>query len=186
MSSKRRADRQQTRSEVIDEFDLTNSVGLLMRRSRQHLWDLISPKLVEAGIRPRQFVIMHTVYRNPGMNQTELVRLTGIDRSTAAEVIARLVRRGFLSRSRTDTDQRANALHITGDGVDVLRAVIPEVSRSQAQFLEPLSSEERETFFHCLRILSGLPDTMVVSNEDRPGGKRGEATPTRRDGNEPG
>ena len=44
------------------------------------------------------------------MSQTQLAKLTGIDRSTLAELVARLLDQGYLQRRRTKDDGRTNAL----------------------------------------------------------------------------
>ena len=38
------------------------------------------------------------------LSQTDIVRITGIDRSTLADIVRRLVQRGYLQRKRTRTD----------------------------------------------------------------------------------
>jgi len=48
--------------------------------------------------------------------------MTGIDRSTLAEMVRRMLERGLLSRERTEKDARANAVAITGSGRKALRA----------------------------------------------------------------
>lgn len=51
------------------------------------------------------------------MSQTALVELTGIDRSTLADMVQRMLEKGLLSRERTtQEDQRANAVAISSAG----------------------------------------------------------------------
>ncbi len=46
---------------------------------------------------------------NEGLSQTDIVNLTGIDRSTLADIVRRLVKKGLLQRRRTKQDARAAA-----------------------------------------------------------------------------
>src|SRR3546814_19412818 len=93
-----------------------------------------------SGLTPRQFALMLAIYQNPGISQVELVRLTGIDRSTVAEMVARLIKRGLLVRQRTETDRRTNALAVTSEGEAQLRTAKPGVR-----------SEERRVGKECVR-----------------------------------
>ena len=70
----------------------------------------------EDGPTPRQFAVLLSVHQNPGVSQTDLVRTTGIDRSTLTEILRRLGRRGLIRRERQPEDRRTNALHLTEDG----------------------------------------------------------------------
>ena len=61
-------------------------------------------------VTPRQLAVLMTVAQNEGLNQSELVEGTGIDRSTLADIVRRLVERGLLHRRRTREDARAYAV----------------------------------------------------------------------------
>jgi DNA-binding MarR family transcriptional regulator len=64
----------------------------------------------------RQLVVLVAVSERDGLNQTELVERTGIDRSTLAEIIPRLVRKGLVQRRRSREDTRAKVLRLTDEG----------------------------------------------------------------------
>ena len=80
---------------------LFDTPGHLLRRAYQVAEDLYMQEVGDAGPTPRQFAVMLTIYQNEGLNQQDLVRLTGIDRSTMAEMVGRLIKRGWLTRRRT-------------------------------------------------------------------------------------
>jgi DNA-binding MarR family transcriptional regulator len=46
----------------------------------------------ERDLSPRQVAVLSTVGENEGLSQTDMVALTGIDRSTLADLVARLKR----------------------------------------------------------------------------------------------
>jgi DNA-binding MarR family transcriptional regulator len=50
---------------------------------------------------PRQLAVLVAVSESEGLNQTEVVEGAGIDRSTLAEIIRRLVRKSLLHRAAT-------------------------------------------------------------------------------------
>lgn len=134
---------------------LFDTPGHLLRRAYQVAEDLYAQEVDETGPTPRQYAVMLTVYQNRGLNQQDLVRLTGIDRSTMAEMVGRLIKRGWLKRRRTRHDQRAYALGITEDGQAVLTNSLGAVRRAQERILAPLPPARRAEFIDCLRILAG-------------------------------
>ncbi len=54
----------------------------------------------------RQFAVLLTVEEDEGLSQTDLVNMTGIDRSTLADMIGRMLKKDLLRRRRTDAMPR--------------------------------------------------------------------------------
>lgn len=148
----------------IDGYDLRGAPGHLIRRCQQRAVDLFVAEVGESGPTPRQFAILLSVRQNPGVNQTDLVRLTGIDRSTLTEILRRMAVRGWLRRARRPTDRRANALWLTPVGEAVLGRVFAAAERAQARILAPLAPADRATALRVLGRLAGLADTPRKSN----------------------
>lgn len=142
-------------ADALAAVDLAAMPGHLLRRCQQNAVELFVREVGEDGLTPRQFALLLTVYQHPGLMQTELVRLTGIDRSTLADVTQRLIARGFLVRRRTSRDQRANELYVSDPGASALGAALPGVLRAQERILSPLAGARRERFLDSLRALAG-------------------------------
>ena len=70
-------------------------------------------KPVSRELTKQQFTLLCALEQNDGASQTTLVEITGIDRSTLAEMVRRMLEKGLLSRERTEEDQRANAVAIS-------------------------------------------------------------------------
>ena len=88
----------------------------------------------------QQFTVLAAVEQNEGISQTDLVGLTGIDRSTLAEMIRRMIDKGLLDRERTESDQRANAVRIAAAGKKALRAARTANERVERALLASLSA----------------------------------------------
>ena len=144
----------------LADYRLTDAPGHLLRRCQQRAVELFNQEVGGAGPTPRQFAAMLTIYQNPGLNQTELVRRTGIDRSTIGDLVGRLVQRGWVERQRTDDDARANALSVTPDGVESLRRAVDAIDRTQARILDPLPEDQHPVLLNFLRRLADLPDDV--------------------------
>lgn len=109
---------------------------------------------------PRQFAVLYTVAQNEGLSQTSLVDKTGIDRSTLADIIRRMLKKGLLQRRRTKEDARAYAVRLTDEGWRMLKAAEPMAKRVDDRILSVLSSQERERFLQDLAKIVRTLGTM--------------------------
>jgi DNA-binding MarR family transcriptional regulator len=142
----------------LDSIDLRDVPGHLLRRAQQRAVELYWASVGEDGLRPPQFAVLLTIHRNPGLNQTELVQRTGIDRSTVADMIGRLAKRDLIRRARTETDQRANRLWITEAGVCALQRTAADAQAAQEHIMAPIPPEQRTQFLDLLKRLADLPE----------------------------
>ena len=72
----------------------------LLHRAGQCASDVFQGEMGEGDLTPRQYAVLVAVSQNEGLSQTDLVEITGIDRSTVAGIISRLIRKGLLDRKR--------------------------------------------------------------------------------------
>lgn len=115
----------------------------------------------EDGLTPRQYAVLVTVSQNEGLSQTHLVAQTGIDRSTLADIVRRMLKKGLLQRRRTREDARAYAVSLTDTGRDALKKAMPHTNRVDEKILAVLPSQNRERF---LRDLANIVETLGNSN----------------------
>jgi DNA-binding MarR family transcriptional regulator len=136
-------------------FDLSQSPSHLLRRCVQYANDLFSREPGASDLTKQQFTVLAAVERNEGMSQTELVTITGIDRSTLAEMIRRMIEKGLLDRERTETDQRANAVRIAATGKKALRSARMASERVERALLSGLAAADRTKFLKMLSTVVG-------------------------------
>ncbi len=141
-------------------YDLRKSPGHLLRRAQQYAQDLYASGVGADGPTARQFEVLHVVSKNEGLSQTDLVRATGIDRSTLADMIARMLGRGLLSRSRTKEDARANAVSITASGRRVLNSAMSGVGRAETATLNVLPKAQQSGFMKALSAYAEALDKL--------------------------
>lgn len=131
----------------------------LLHRASQCASDIFQEEIA-GDLTPRQFAILVTVAQNEGLSQTNLVERTGIDRSTLADVIRRMLKKGLLQRRRTREDARAYAVRLTDEGWRVLKRAEPLARRADEKLLSVLSTSERDRFVNGLKeIVRSLEDS---------------------------
>ncbi len=139
---------------MAKKFNLDDSPGHLLRRCQQYSFDLYSKEVGGGALTPRQFTVLSTVEQNEGLSQTDLVHKTGIDRSTLADMISRLLKRGLLARKRTEADQRANSVRITAAGRKALNAAMPSVRKAETALMAALPASKRADFLKNLKLIA--------------------------------
>jgi DNA-binding MarR family transcriptional regulator len=107
----------------------------------------------EGDLTPRQFAVLVAVSQNEGLSQTDLVEKTGVDRSTLADIVRRMLRKGLLQRRRTRDDARAYAVKLTEEGWRVLKAADPLARRVDDKILSALPNQQRERFLQDLTAI---------------------------------
>lgn len=125
----------------------------LLHRAGQCAGDVFQGEIGEASLTPRQFAVLLTVAQNEGLSQTDLVSKTGVDRSTLADIVRRMLKKGLLQRRRTKEDARAYAVRLTDEGRRVLRTCEPLAKRVDDRILEALPPKNRDQFLADLALI---------------------------------
>ncbi len=149
----------------INGFDLSQSPSHLLRRCVQYANDLFSHEPTAIDLTKQQYTVLVAVEQNEGVSQTDLVALTGIDRSTLAEMIRRMIEKGLLSRERTESDQRANAVRLAAGGRKALRGARAASDRVERALLSALPAGDRAKFS---RMLSAIVAAAEAGDMDAP------------------
>ena len=146
---------------------LETSAVHLLHRAGQRAGDIFADEMSRVKLTPRQYAVLVSVAEHEGLSQTGLVDRTGIDRSTLADIIRRMLRKGLLQRKRTKEDARAYSVRLTEEGRQLLDAAAPGASRSEERLLAALPSEQRVAF---LTALSAIVKSIGVSDVPEHGG----------------
>lgn len=122
------------------------SVAHLIHRAEQCAGDIFAKMTPEGQLTPRQFAILDEIADNPGISQTGLVDRTGIDRSTLADIVRRMLDKGLIQRERTAEDARAYAVKLTRKGTDARKKMKPLAQTVDKQLLAAVPKAHREIF----------------------------------------
>ncbi len=115
-----------------------------MRRAQQrHAAVWLSE--VSAEITSVQYAALEILQQTPGLNQRQLGDELDVDRSTIADLVARMVRNDLIERSDDPADKRSYVLFLTSAGkqqLTTLRPRVEEVERVLTARLTPGESME--------------------------------------------
>jgi DNA-binding MarR family transcriptional regulator len=133
------------------ELTLDRSASHLLHRALQLALDIYGAETGAGAITQRQFAVLAAAGARDGCTQSDLVKATGIDRSTLAELVGRLTSRGLIARERSASDGRANTVRLTDEGRSVLEGATPKVAAADARILGLLPAGKRDSFLKILR-----------------------------------
>ncbi|PSM39735.1 MarR family transcriptional regulator [Streptomyces dioscori] len=139
--------------------DLSTHPGHLARRLQQAHY-LLWNTMVSEEITSPQFAVLNALVAEPGLDQRTVGERVGLDRSTIAEVISRLGRRGLLDKVRDPQDGRRSLLRLTDDGGRVHRKLTVRTARMNQVFLAPLSGDEQALFFSLIQRVSDAAEGL--------------------------
>lgn len=137
---------------------LADSPSHLMHRALQLALDIYAEETGPGGLTQRQFAVLEAVSVKSGLTQTELVKATGIDRSTLADLVARMTTKGLLERERSALDARAKAVRLSPAGAEALEACRPKVLAADKRIMALLPKAKRDGFLDLLSELAAAAD----------------------------
>jgi DNA-binding MarR family transcriptional regulator len=152
--------RHQANPEMIMQKHARNGASLddlvihLLHRVAQRGDELFDKEVDGVDLTARQFTVLLAVAKSEDPSQTDVVEITGIDRSTIAEMIRRMAKKGLLQRRRSRKDARAYVVRLTPAGQRVLKTTEPQALRAGTAVLASLSSEQRKTFLEALKVIA--------------------------------
>ena len=126
---------------------LERSPSHLLHKALQRALDIYAEEFGAGAITQRQFAVLAAAAEHDGATQADLVRTTGIDRSTLADMATRMIAKGLLERERSTLDARANAVSLTDAGRQALEEAKPKMAAADARLLKLIGGGGRRTTF---------------------------------------
>lgn len=136
-------------------FNLNASPSHLLHRAQQIAANHSAAALKSAGVTLRQFSVLAALSGNEGVSQSDLVNATGIDRSTLADMVARMETAGLIKRADSKTDARAKSVSLTAKGKKAYDKALPAVTKADDALFSTLAKAKQDAL---LQGLTGLVD----------------------------
>ena len=119
--------------------------GYLIRRSQQVHGGIWS-RHVGTELTGPQYAVLAALAAEPGADQVTVGRLASLDKSSTADIVARLERGGWIRRANRPGSGRRSVLTLTPAAEENLDRLTPRVAAVQEEFLSPLSPGETRSF----------------------------------------
>lgn len=140
------------------------SVSHLLHRAEQLASERFT-QLAGETITLRQFAVLAAIAEAPGRSQIDLVRATGIDRSTLAEMMNRMEKRGWITRTTSVIDKRAVSVLLSAGGAQILAAQTTHARAADARIMDFLSKPKGKALIGTLTKLAELAEEQAEREE---------------------
>lgn len=133
--------------------------GYLIRRLHQIHVAIFLEECAEYGITPVQYAVMTALLNHPGADQVTIARDAAIDRTSVADVLARLAQRGLVRREAGTADKRMRIAVLTDEGERIARRMERASLSAQAKLVAPLSAAKRD------QLMALMTELVEANNE---------------------
>lgn len=147
---------------------LAESPSHLLHRVLQRAVGIYAEEMGTETLTQRQYAVLTAAAGMDNPSQTDLVTLTGIDRSTLAELVARMIDKGLLQRERSADDGRAKTVRLTEAGLTALGQARPRVRAADKRILSLLPKPKRDGFLKLLARLADEPEKPRKEKAEKP------------------
>lgn len=115
----------------------------------------------------RQFTVLDAIdfhgKNRQKPSQMTIVTFSGIDRSTLADMVGRMMKKGWITRERSRIDGRAYELSLTDIGRQIVEANRPVLHKADASLSAPLSDTEKRTLMSLLKKINGTAAMKIAA-----------------------
>lgn len=144
--------------------ELGNSPLHMLHRAVQAVTEIYQAEMAGHDLTARQYAVLVALAHSDGLSQSELVDATGIDRSTMADIVRRMLKKGIIQRKRDKEDARAYEVRITEEGARLFKTVSPIVQRIEDRLLSALKGKRVDEFVQSLGMIVGAVDGHTFAN----------------------
>ena len=134
----------------LDASRLTHLVGYAASRAAIEMRKVFTRHMQPLDLRIVDFSILMLVAANPEVNQKRIGQALDISAPNMAVILDRMVERGWVRRVRSEQDRRAQHVHLTVAGRELVQRA-ERISRTmEDSALQVLSSAERALLIELL------------------------------------
>lgn len=142
---------------IVDNYDLGDNVGWLMRQSINALSQQIEKKMEASALTNAQWKPMLRLYMGDAQTVAELARCCSQDAGGMTRLLDRLESKGLCRRQRSETDRRIVNIQLTDEGRNIAKEIPSQLQAVQEMALQGFTPEETAQFKSYLRrVMSSL------------------------------
>lgn len=142
---------------------LEKLLGYQMRRATAVLMADFVRTLSDFDMRPAEVTTLLVIAENPDCSQSEVGEAIAIKRANMVPIIARLIERGLVARTRVDG--RSLALRVTEKGAVLAAEAWRRIAEHEARFRDRLAPADLATVLAALPLLRTAIEDAAAGDE---------------------
>jgi len=135
----------------LDLGVLNERLGYFVRRLQVWIFQDFIRTLDPVGIGPAQYSVLIVTEANPGLSQSDLSHLIGIERARLVRLLDGLEKRGLIHRQASPSDRRSHALFLTREGQRRMKRIKALAAEHEARVVERLGAQDRKLLLDIFR-----------------------------------
>ena len=158
---------------TLEEHDLERAIPYLLARAGMRMGQSFSRRLKPFDLTLTEWRVCSSLHHKAHQRLSELALHTSSDASTLSRAVDGLLRRGLLTRDRSELDARALALSLTTEGIALTEQVIPLAQMYERVALADFTAAQAEALRDMLRrvytSLAAVDEGSATEPEKRAG-----------------
>jgi DNA-binding MarR family transcriptional regulator len=126
----------------VDSGQLVGTLAFALRRAQAAVAEDFAARFAEEHIRPAHYSLMLVLDANPGLRQSQLSDVLGLQRTNLVPLLDELEERGLVERRRVERDRRAASVVLTDHGAEVLLRLRRIAEQHEARFTHRLGGPD--------------------------------------------
>jgi DNA-binding MarR family transcriptional regulator len=136
-------------------------IGFLISDIARLMRTAFDRRVRRLGLTRAQWLVITRVNRRPGATQSELAEMLEVEKATAARMVDRMEKKGWVVRRSDAADRRVNRLHLTAEA-ELIQVQLAEIAdRTVDDALALLSARERDQFAEWMRRVKRQLQAMI-------------------------
>lgn len=124
--------------------ELLKEIFALQIQVHDQALSIAGPMPNPSDLTMQQLRVLGFVAKDPGLAGHELGDRLGVSAPTASGLVDRLVEKGWLARTDDPDDRRVRRLHVTSDGLDLIRRTDSLLERAMVKVIKMMTIAELE------------------------------------------
>ena len=146
-------------------FTLDQSIGYLLNRTNVRMKNNLLQYLKEHNITPEQWASLNRLWVTEGISPKEIAQLISKDEPTTVRIIAKIEKKGFITKQPNPQDHRSYLVFLTPKGRNLKDILQPLGSQALNKALAGIDTKQLETTMEVLnKIYNNLESQSTERN----------------------
>jgi len=145
-------------------YRFSDSLPYLLTRVGVRMGELFARELREHALTLAGYRVLAALTERPDQRLGELAAMTSVETSTLSRLVGSLERRGLLTRTRPDNDQRSVRIRLTRTGLALARCLMPRAAEFERVAAVGLDEAAQAALKARLRLIHDNLDTLDTPN----------------------
>ncbi len=139
-------------SQPYEQLKLQNQLCFPLYACARKIVNAYTPELKPLGLTYTQYIVFMVLWEREEVTVGELGQTLSLDAGTLTPLLKKLEKEGYVTRARSDKDERVTLIRITEKG-DALKEKCKDVPQKVASVMNSLKPEEAAELYRLLHKL---------------------------------